>query len=100
LPPNRLRINEVVAGLQAMVRRLIREDIELTTALEADLGQVKVDPHQMEQVLVNLVVNAVDAMPHGGRLIIETANTELSAAYAIRDAGMQPSALVMLACRA
>ena len=97
LQPKVLSLNEVVGDLEAMVRRLIREDIELITALEADLGQVKVDPHQMEQVLVNLVVNAVDAMPHGGRLIIETANTELTAAYAIRHVGMEPGAFVMLA---
>ena len=97
LQPKVLSLNEVVRDLEAMVRRLIREDIELITALEADLGQVKVDPHQMEQVLVNLVVNAVDAMPHGGRLIIETANTELTAAYAIRHVGMEPGAFVMLA---
>ncbi len=97
LQPKVLSLNEVVGDLEAMVRRLIREDIELITALEADLGQVKVDPHQMEQVLVNLVVNAVDAMPHGGRLIIETANTELTAAYAIKHVGMEPGAFVMLA---
>ena len=97
LQPKVLSLNEVVGDLEAMVRRLIREDIELITALEADLGQVKVDPHQMEQVLVNLVVNAVDAMPHGGRLIIETANTELTAAYAIRHVGVEPGAFVMLA---
>jgi PAS domain S-box-containing protein len=97
LQPKVLSLNEVVRDLEAMVRRLIREDIELITALEADLGQVKVDPHQMEQVLVNLVVNAVDAMPHGGRLIIETGNAELTAAYAIRHVGMEPGAFVMLA---
>ena len=97
LQPKVLSLNEVVGDLEAMVRRLIREDIELVTALEADLGQVKVDPHQMEQVLVNLVVNAVDAMPHGGRLVIETANTELTAAYAIKHVGMEPGAFVMLA---
>ena len=97
LQPKVLSLNEVVGNLEAMVRRLIREDIELITALEADLGQVKVDPHQMEQVLVNLVVNAVDAMPHGGRLIVETANTELTAAYAIRHVGMEPGAFVVLA---
>jgi two-component system cell cycle sensor histidine kinase/response regulator CckA len=97
LQPKVLSLNEVVSDLEAMIRRLIREDIELITALEADLGRVKVDPHQMEQVLVNLVVNAVDAMPHGGRLIIETANTELAAAYALRHVGMEPGAFVMLA---
>ena len=97
LQPKVLSLNEVVGDLEAMVRRLIREDVELVTALEADLGQVKVDPHQMEQVLVNLVVNAVDAMPHGGRLTIETANTELTGAYAIRHIGMEPGAFVMLA---
>jgi PAS domain S-box-containing protein len=97
LQPKVLSLNQVVGDLEAMVRRLIREDIELITALDADLGQVKVDPHQMEQVVVNLVVNAVDAMPQGGRLIIETANTELTGAYAMRHVGMEPGAYVMLA---
>jgi two-component system cell cycle sensor histidine kinase/response regulator CckA len=92
-----LSLNDVVDDLEAMVRRLIREDIELVTALEPDLGQVKVDPHQMDQVLINLVVNAVDAMPHGGRLIIETANAELSAAYASTHVGMHGGVFVMLA---
>jgi PAS domain S-box-containing protein len=97
LQPQLLSLNDVVGDLKAMVRRLIREDIELVTALAPDLGQVKVDPHQMDQVLMNLVVNAVDAMSHGGRLIIETANAELSDAYASRHVGMNAGPFVMLA---
>jgi PAS domain S-box-containing protein len=97
LQPKVLSLNEVVDDLEPMVRRLIREDIELVTALAPDLGQVTVDPHQMEQVVVNLAVNAVDAMPHGGRLTIETTNIELDGAYAIKHVGMEPGAFVMLA---
>ena len=97
LQPKVLSLNEVVDGLEPIVRRLIREDVELVTALESDLGQVKVDPNHMEQVLMNLVVNAVDAMPRGGRLIIETSNIELTGAYATKHIGMEPGAFVMLA---
>jgi two-component system, cell cycle sensor histidine kinase and response regulator CckA len=97
LQPKVLSLNEVVGDLEPIVRRLIREDVELVTALESDLGQVKVDPNHMEQVLMNLVVNAVDAMPRGGRLIIETANIELTSAYASKHIGVEPGAFVVLA---
>jgi PAS domain S-box-containing protein len=97
LQPKVLSLNEVVGGLEPIVRRLIREDVELVTALESDLGQVKVDPNHMEQVLMNLVVNAVDAMPCGGRLIIETSNIELTGAYATKHIGVEPGAFVVLA---
>ena len=97
LQPKVLSLNDVVGDFETIIRRLIREDIELMTALDPDLGQVRVDPHQMEQVLMNLVVNAVDAMPHGGRLVIETANTDVNGAYAARHVGMEPGAFVMLA---
>jgi two-component system, cell cycle sensor histidine kinase and response regulator CckA len=97
LQPQVLSLNNVVRDFEMIIRRLIREDIELTTPLDPDLGLVKVDPHQMEQVLMNLVVNAVDAMPHGGRLVIETANADANAAHAARHVGMEPGAYVKLA---
>jgi PAS domain S-box-containing protein len=74
LNPRVLDLNHVVAGLEPMLRRLIGEDISLSTVLAPDLGPVKTDPGQIEQVLFNLVVNARDALPHGGTLVIRTAN--------------------------
>ena len=82
LAPKVLDLNEVVAGMDRMLQRLIGEDIDLRTSLAAALGAVRADVSQLEQVIVNLAVNARDAMPQGGKLTIETANAELDEAYA------------------
>jgi two-component system cell cycle sensor histidine kinase/response regulator CckA len=79
------------------LRRLIGENIEVDTSLARDLGPVRADPHQIEQVLMNLVVNARDAMPRGGRLTIETAPAELDAEYGHRHPPVEPGPYVMLA---
>src|SRR5438874_709262 len=80
--PRVVSLNVVVEGLQKILRRVIGEDIELTTTLAADLGAVRADVGQLEQVLMNLAVNARDAMPTGGRLTIETANVTHDPEYA------------------
>jgi two-component system cell cycle sensor histidine kinase/response regulator CckA len=89
-------LNEVVSNLSRMLRRIIGEDIELLTALAEDLWPVKVDPSQVEQVIVNLAVNARDAMPQGGRLAIETANVVLDETYAAHHLDVEPGEYVML----
>ena len=78
LQPKVLDLNSVVAEMGKMLRRIIGVDIELTTKLASPLGKVKADQSQIEQVIVNLVVNARDAMPEGGKLLIETCNMEVS----------------------
>jgi PAS domain S-box-containing protein len=78
LQPQVLNLNALVADVGQLLRRLLGEDIELCLGLDAELGQVTVDPAQLEQVVMNLAVNARDAMPAGGQLIIETSNVELS----------------------
>ncbi len=97
LQPRVLDLNAVVADLAPMLQRLIGEDIELATALDPALGHVKADVGQLEQVVLNLAINARDAMPRGGRLMLETANIVLDAAYARQHVEVQPGPYVMLA---
>ena len=96
LSPHPVDVNSVLAGLADMLRRLLGEDVELSLGLDPELGLVRVDPGQIEQVVMNLVVNARDAMPEGGRVSIETANAELDFADA-RLRAVQPGSYVTLA---
>ncbi len=97
IEPKVLDLNDVVANMHTMLRRIIGEDIELTTVLAPDLWPVKVDPAQIEQVIVNLVVNARDAMPNGGRLTIETAREVPGRDDIARYLESQPGDYVLLA---
>jgi len=97
LAPRVLDPNELVANMDKMLRRLIGEDVELRTLLAPQLGAVKADPGQLEQVIMNLAVNARDAMPGGGKLTIETANAELDASYARAHESVRPGPYIMLA---
>jgi PAS domain S-box-containing protein len=97
LQPRVINLTSLVANLDKLLRRLIGEDIELLTKTAPDLGLVKTDPSQIEQVIMNLAVNARDAMPDGGRLTLETANVELDSSYAEEHPGVIPGPYVMLA---
>ena len=92
-----LEVNGLVADLDKLLRRLIGEDVELKTVLASDLGHVRTDPGQLEQVIVNLAVNARDAMPQGGRLTIETADVELDESYTRAHEPVRPGRYVMIA---
>jgi two-component system, cell cycle sensor histidine kinase and response regulator CckA len=81
LQPKVIAVNEIVQNMQQMLKRLIGENIELATALSPEPGLVRADPGQLDQVIVNLAVNARDAMPQGGRLVIETANVTVKARH-------------------
>jgi len=97
LQPIPINLNDIVTDMNKMLRRLIGEDVALTAKLDLSLKKIKADPGQIEQVLVNLVVNARDAMPMGGNLTIETATAELDQDYADRHMGVLPGDYVMLA---
>src|SRR5262249_21992631 len=81
LQPRVLNLNTVVEDMGKLVQRLIGEDVELALRLAPDLGAIRADASQIEQILMNLAVNSRDAMPNGGRVLIETANTELDRNY-------------------
>jgi CheY-like chemotaxis protein len=91
-----LDLNTLLKDLDKMLHRVIGEDIELTYRLSDNIGKVRVDPGQMEQVILNLAVNARDAMPSGGKLTIETSNAELDEAYAHTHIGSKPGRYVMM----
>lgn len=97
MQPKVFGVNSVVIELEKMLRRMIGEDIELRVSLHPDLENIKADPVQLEQVIMNLVVNARDAMPKGGKLTIETSNVYLDQTYAKDHMSVEPGNYVMIA---
>jgi signal transduction histidine kinase len=99
MQPTVLDLNSVVPSMEKMLKRTIGEDIEMSTILQPDLGNVNADPGQMEQVIMNLVINARDAMPDGGKLTIKTADIYLDETFARHHIGVTPGPHVMLTVR-
>jgi len=97
LKPEVRCLNEIALGIEPLLRRTLGEPYDLHFSLAPDLGQTEVDPHQMEQVLMNLALNARDAMPEGGHLTVETANVRLDRKYARIHPEVEPGRYVMLA---
>ena len=97
LQPKVVDLNAAVSGIERLLSRVLREDIQLGCSLAPDVGTVKVDPGQLEQVIMNLAVNARDAMPSGGRVTIETANVDMDETYVQAHALAAPGRYVMLA---
>ncbi|MEO5820543.1 MAG: ATP-binding protein, partial [Vicinamibacteraceae bacterium] len=95
--PRVVDLDALVVQMQDLLRRVIGEDVELRIVTARDLGSVRLDPAQFEQVLMNLVINARDAMPNGGTLTIESRNVDLDESYARQHQGVQPGHYVMLA---
>ncbi len=97
IEPRSLNLSSLILDMDKLLRRVIGADVELITLPASDLGWVKADPGQIEQVIVNLAVNARDAMPEGGKLIIETTNVVLDQDYARKESGVPAGAYVLLA---
>jgi two-component system, cell cycle sensor histidine kinase and response regulator CckA len=97
LQPEVLSLNKIVSEMGVMLRRLIGEDIELVTMAEPDLGLISADPGQIQQIIMNIAVNARDAMPDGGRFTIETSNATLDEEYAREHPTLKPGPYVMMA---
>jgi two-component system cell cycle sensor histidine kinase/response regulator CckA len=97
MQPKVIDLNALVSNVERLLRRLLGEDVLLATVLAPDVGRVRADPGQLEQVIVNLAVNSRDAMPAGGRLTIETRNVDLDAAYATEHRTVAPGPYVVLA---
>jgi two-component system cell cycle sensor histidine kinase/response regulator CckA len=96
LEPKIVDLNTVISDMSKLLPRLVGEDIELQIVCGEKLGNIKADPSEIEQVLVNLAVNARDAMPNGGKLVIETANAELDDSYSRKHPSMVPGSYVLL----
>jgi PAS domain S-box-containing protein len=97
LRPKILDLNSIVVNLDQLLRRLMSANIEMKTFVSKDLGAIKADPGQIEQVIMNLVVNARDALPEGGRIIIETSNVDLDSSYTLDHTVVRPGPYVLLA---
>jgi CheY-like chemotaxis protein len=97
MQPAIIDLNEAISDTSKMLERILGEHIQLTTTLNSKVGRVKTDPGQLSQIITNLAVNARDAMPHGGKLTIETDNVFLEPDYTSRHPGILPGAYVMLA---
>ncbi len=97
LEPKIIDLNAKVSKMTDMLARLVGEDVEIRTSLPANLGKVRADPSQIEQILMNLVVNAREAMPNGGNITIETENVKLDEAYAGSHTSVLPGSYVMIA---
>jgi len=95
--PKVLDLNALATGMEPMLRRMLGQNVELILLTTLGLGRVKADPAQIEQVIVNLATNARDAMPRGGKLVIETANADLEDTLASKNIGVKPGSYVMLA---
>jgi signal transduction histidine kinase/DNA-binding response OmpR family regulator len=96
IQPEVLNLNNIITDINEMLRRLISENIDLIVELDPALGQVKADPGQIEQIIINLAVNACDAMPRGGKMTVKTTNVDLDEAYVERHIGLEPGPYIKL----
>jgi two-component system, cell cycle sensor histidine kinase and response regulator CckA len=99
LAPKVLDLNAIITNMDKLLRRLLGEDVELVTSLDAKLGHVKADPGQIEQVIMNLAVNARDAMPEGGSLMVETTNMEIGESYSRDHVMVKPGSYAMFSVK-